>query len=154
IVPTPSYPNGSGAYSTRLAGVDALTASNAWAVGCAGTHPLALHWTGSGWHPSSLSLRKTWLTRASGIARVEPLAVPSKVIDCDMHFFEAPDTWATYADPADRHRALRLADDELGYPWLMHGDRQLSLAEPHVPGDVDRVGEHRRRRREGLPPEL
>src|SRR4051812_46894698 len=75
-------------------------------------------------------------------------------IDCDMHLFEHPDMWQTYADPADRDKALRLADDELGYPWLVHGDRQISLAEPHVPGDVDKVGTHRMRRRQGLPPEL
>jgi predicted TIM-barrel fold metal-dependent hydrolase len=82
------------------------------------------------------------------------MTLPGSRIDCDMHLFESPDTWVKYADPADRDRALRLADDELGYPWLMHRDRRISLAEPHVPGDVDKVGTHRQRRRKGLPPEL
>ena len=75
-------------------------------------------------------------------------------IDCDMHFFESADTWASYADPTERDRALRLAPDELGYQWLMHGDRRLNLAEPHHPGDVDAMGAYRQRRHQGLPPSV
>ena len=41
-------------------------------------------------------------------------------IDCDMHFFEEPDTWASYADPTERDRALRLEPDDMGYWWLTH----------------------------------
>src|SRR4051812_34856006 len=78
-------------------------------------------------------------------------AVPQR-IDCDMHFFESADTWATYSDPGDRDRALRLDSDEQGYWWLLQGDRRLRLAEPHHPGDVDAMGAYRRRRQEGLPP--
>jgi predicted TIM-barrel fold metal-dependent hydrolase len=77
-----------------------------------------------------------------------------KSIDCDMHFFEEPDTWASYADPGERDRALRLATDDDGYVWLMHRDRRLRLAEPHHPGDVDAMGAYRRRRHEGLPPSV
>ncbi|MDX6285091.1 MAG: hypothetical protein QOG53_576 [Frankiales bacterium] len=76
------------------------------------------------------------------------------LIDCDMHFFESADTWASYADPGDRDRALRLAPDELGYQWLMHGDRRLNLAEPHHPGDVDAMGAYRQHRHQGLPPSV
>jgi predicted TIM-barrel fold metal-dependent hydrolase len=75
-------------------------------------------------------------------------------IDCDMHFFESADMWSSYAEPADRDRALRLAPDELGYQWLVHGDRRLRLAEPHHPGDVDAMGAYRQRRRQGLPPSV
>jgi predicted TIM-barrel fold metal-dependent hydrolase len=73
-------------------------------------------------------------------------------IDCDMHFFEAPDTWLSYADPPDRDVTLRLAPDDRGYYWLMQGARRLRLAEPHHPGEVDKMGAYRQRRREGLPP--
>jgi predicted TIM-barrel fold metal-dependent hydrolase len=73
------------------------------------------------------------------------------VIDCDTHLFEPPDLWASHLPARQRHLALRIAHDDLGYPWLMHGERRLGLAEPHKPGQVGRVGEFRERFRAGLP---
>jgi predicted TIM-barrel fold metal-dependent hydrolase len=76
------------------------------------------------------------------------------LIDCDSHLFEPGDLWVRYADPADRDVALRMTTDELGYTWLMAGDRRLTLAEPHRPGQVDGIGEYRQRCLQGLPSTL
>ena len=73
------------------------------------------------------------------------------LIDADTHLFEPADLWREYADPSDRDVALHMAADELGYTWLMYGDRRLSLGGPHRPGDVEGIGEFRRRLLQGLP---
>ncbi len=65
------------------------------------------------------------------------------VIDSDTHLFEPAGMWQEYVDPADRDVALHMAVDELGYTWLMFGDRRLSLGGPHRPGDVDGIGAFR-----------
>lgn len=76
-------------------------------------------------------------------------------IDADTHLYETRDLWAQHVDPADRDRALRIVDDDLGHAWLVAPDgRRISLAEVHVPGDVEAVGAYRRRVREGLAPEI
>ena len=62
------------------------------------------------------------------------------LIDCDTHLFEPGDVWTEYTDPADRHRALRMENDELGYTWLRWGDRRITMAEPHQPGQVRAIG--------------
>ena len=36
-------------------------------------------------------------------------------IDADMHLYEPRGMWADYADPAQRHLALSLLDDDLGH---------------------------------------
>ena len=59
--------------------------------------------------------------------------------------------WQEYVDPEDRDVALHMAKDDLGYSWLMFGDRRLSLGGPHRPGDVDGIGVFRQRLLEGLP---
>ena len=76
------------------------------------------------------------------------------LIDSDTHLFEPSGMWREYVDPADRDVALHMATDELGYTWLMFGDRRLSLGGPHRPGDVDGIGEFRQRLVEGLPAEF
>jgi len=76
------------------------------------------------------------------------------LIDCDSHLFEPTDLWARYADPADRDVAMRIDGDEMGYSWLMCGDRKLTLAEPHIPKQVDGIGEYRQRMLQGLPSTL
>lgn len=76
-------------------------------------------------------------------------------IDADTHLYETRDLWAEYADPGERDRALRIVDDDLGHAWLTAPDgRRISIAEVHVPGDVDAVGAYRRRVREGRPPDV
>jgi predicted TIM-barrel fold metal-dependent hydrolase len=76
------------------------------------------------------------------------------LIDSDTHLFEPSGMWREYADPADRDVALHMANDDLGYTWLMSGDRRLSLGGPHRPGDVDGIGVFRRRLLDGLPAEF
>ena len=73
------------------------------------------------------------------------------LIDSDTHLFEPSGMWRAYVDPAERDVALHMATDDLGYTWLMFGDRRLSLGGPHRPGDVDGIGEFRQRLVEGLP---
>jgi predicted TIM-barrel fold metal-dependent hydrolase len=75
----------------------------------------------------------------------------SLLIDADSHLFEPAGMWREYVDPADRDVALHMATDDLGYTWLMFGDRRLSLGGPHRPGDVDGIGVFRKRLIEGLP---
>jgi predicted TIM-barrel fold metal-dependent hydrolase len=76
------------------------------------------------------------------------------LIDCDSHLFEPPDMWGRYADPADRDVAMEITTDDLGYSWLMCGDRRLSLAEPHIPRKVEGIGDYRQRMLKGLPSNL
>ena len=76
------------------------------------------------------------------------------LIDSDTHLFEPSEMWREYADPADRDVALHMATDDLGYTWLMFGDRRLSLGGPHRPGDVDGIGVFRQRFLDGLPAEF
>jgi predicted TIM-barrel fold metal-dependent hydrolase len=72
-----------------------------------------------------------------------------RVIDSDTHLYESRTLWSDYADPADRGKALRIADDDLGHAWLMFGDRRIGLGEVHHPGDVDKMGEYRAKVRAG-----
>jgi predicted TIM-barrel fold metal-dependent hydrolase len=76
------------------------------------------------------------------------------LIDSDTHLFEPAGMWREYVDPADRDVALHMATDDLGYTWLMFGDRRLSLGGPHRPGDVDGIGVFRQRLMDGLPAEF
>ncbi len=76
------------------------------------------------------------------------------LIDSDTHLFEPAGMWMQYVNPADRDVALRMETDDLGYTWLMFGDRRLSLGGPHRPGDVDGIGVFRQRLLDGLPAEF
>jgi hypothetical protein len=73
------------------------------------------------------------------------------MIDADMHLVEPRTMWADHADPSERHLALRVEEDELGHPWLVHGDRRIHLVEVHHPADVAAMGAYRRQVREGVP---
>jgi hypothetical protein len=75
------------------------------------------------------------------------------VLDSDTHLYETRNLWSDYADPGDRDKTLRIADDDLGHAWLMFGDRRIHVAEVHHPGDVDQMGEYRRQVRAGVPAE-
>lgn len=74
--------------------------------------------------------------------------------DADMHLYETRRLWAEHTDPAQRHLALSIVDDDLGHAWLVQGDRRVDLAEIHHPGDLDAMGAYRERVRQGLPPEV
>ena len=78
----------------------------------------------------------------------------TSLIDSDTHLYEPRDMWRRYADPKDRELAITMESDELGYVWLMLGDRRLRLAGPHRPKDVDGIGVFRQRWLQGLPSEF
>lgn len=72
-------------------------------------------------------------------------------VDCDMHLFEPVDMWERFCDPADRDVALRMVPDDLGYVWLVAGDRRIWLAEPHQPKRPSTIGDYQKRQRDGQP---
>ncbi|HEY1827072.1 MAG TPA: amidohydrolase family protein [Acidimicrobiales bacterium] len=75
-----------------------------------------------------------------------------RTIDVDQHLFEARDTWAEYIDPSSRDDALRIADDEAGWPWLTWRGRRLTPIEVPVPEQGKAIGDDRLRRLSGQPP--
>jgi len=74
------------------------------------------------------------------------------VVDCDQHLYESRDLWGSHIDPADRHRALAIEDDEQGYAWLTWQGRRLQLADVQQPGDTAVLGDFRAGQRRGDPP--
>jgi predicted TIM-barrel fold metal-dependent hydrolase len=72
------------------------------------------------------------------------------VIDSDQHLYETRTTWLDHIDPGHRDDALRIVDDELGYPWLMWRDRKLAAVDVQLPGKTSELGERRERIRAGL----
>ena len=80
------------------------------------------------------------------------LATVAAAIDSDQHLFESRTLWAEHIDPAFEADALAIADDELGYSWLMwHG--RTRLAQVQHPGDTSELGRMTQRCVEGLPSE-
>src|SRR3974390_3283710 len=75
------------------------------------------------------------------------------VIDSDQHLSETRTTWLDHIDPDRRDDALRIDDDELGYPWVTWRGRRLQPVDVQLPGKTSEIGEHRERIRAGLPPE-
>jgi predicted TIM-barrel fold metal-dependent hydrolase len=73
------------------------------------------------------------------------------VIDSDQHLFESRSLWADHIDPARRHDALSIVDDDLGYSWLTWRGQQLSLAQVQHPGSTTELGTLTRRCRQHLP---
>jgi predicted TIM-barrel fold metal-dependent hydrolase len=74
------------------------------------------------------------------------------VVDCDQHLYEDRSLWRTHIDPAHRHLALAIEDDELGYPWVTWAGRRLQVADVQHPGDTAALGAFRERQRRGEPP--
>jgi predicted TIM-barrel fold metal-dependent hydrolase len=75
----------------------------------------------------------------------------TRVIDSDQHLYETRTTWIDHIDPDRREDALRIADDDLGYPWLTWRGRRLAPVDVQVPGRTSELGEWRERIRAGLP---
>jgi hypothetical protein len=73
------------------------------------------------------------------------------IIDSDQHLYESRTLWADHIDPAQRHEALAIVDDDLGYSWLTWRDRRLGVADVQYPGDTAAIARHRGRSSEGLP---
>ena len=76
------------------------------------------------------------------------------VIDSDQHLYETRTTWADHIDPEYRADALRIEDDELGYPWLMWRDQKLSSVAVQHPNQTSELGDLHERIRAGLAPEV
>jgi hypothetical protein len=70
------------------------------------------------------------------------------IIDSDSHLYEPRTLWADHTPAADRHRALRIADDARGYPWLMLGDQRIEVLGLHRPGENEQSGRLREALRE------
>jgi len=79
--------------------------------------------------------------------------MPVPVIDSDQHLYEPRTLWADHCDPGARDDALRIEDDELGYPWLVWRDRRLSPVDVQFPGRTSELGARRERIRAGVPAE-
>lgn len=73
------------------------------------------------------------------------------IIDSDGHLFEPNDMWATHMPDSERHMALSVEHDELGYP-LLHVGGQATDTIIHVtlPGDFAVQGKTTADRRAGL----
>jgi predicted TIM-barrel fold metal-dependent hydrolase len=71
------------------------------------------------------------------------------IIDSDQHLYETRTMWQEHIDPALRHEALTLVDDELGYTWLTWREQRLALADVHRPGDVAWCGQLRQAQSRG-----
>jgi predicted TIM-barrel fold metal-dependent hydrolase len=72
------------------------------------------------------------------------------VIDSDQHLYETRTMWLDHIDPDRRDDALRIEDDDLGYPWLTWRDQRLSAVDVQVPGETSELGDRRERIRAGL----
>ena len=61
----------------------------------------------------------------------------SRIIDCDQHVYETVDMWREHADPKDRHLALTMEADDLGYWWIVSNEieRRVYQASITIPGD-------------------
>jgi hypothetical protein len=75
------------------------------------------------------------------------------IIDCDQHLYESRTLWVDNCDPAQRDDALRIEDDDLGYPWITWRGTRLGMADVQLPGETDVLGERRNRRLAGEPPD-
>ena len=75
------------------------------------------------------------------------------VVDSDQHLYESRAMWRDHIDPGRWEDALRIDDDELGYPWLTWRGRRLQPADVQRPGQTYALGSLHERIRAGLPPE-
>jgi predicted TIM-barrel fold metal-dependent hydrolase len=75
------------------------------------------------------------------------------VVDSDQHLYETRTMWSDHIDPDRREDALRIVDDELGYPWVTWRDRKLQPADVQRPGETSALGTLHERIRAGRPPE-
>jgi hypothetical protein len=95
--------------------------------------------------------------RASGVRRPRRVEGgsgtlgPMAVIDSDQHLIEYRGMWEELCDPALRHHALRMVDDDLGYTRLCWHDQTLGLVEVQRPGHTAEIGDNHRRFAAGEP---
>jgi len=77
--------------------------------------------------------------------------MPVRTIDVDQPLFESRTTWSDYIDPALRADALRIEDDDAGWPWLVWRGRRLTNIEVPFPEDSPAIGRDHLRRLAGEP---
>jgi Amidohydrolase len=77
-------------------------------------------------------------------------ALTAPVIDSDQHLYETRTTWIDHVDPARRGDALRIVDDDLGYPWLTWRETKLSPVDVQFPRMTSELGQRKERIRAGL----
>ena len=76
----------------------------------------------------------------------------SYVIDADSHIFEQPGLWGDRLPSSQRHLALDLEEDELGYTWLVHKGQRLLQCYISEPGKLwESYGLPHQRQRDGQP---
>ena len=76
----------------------------------------------------------------------------TRIIDADSHLFEQPGVWRDHMPRADRHLALDIEEDELGYSWLTHRGRRLLQCYISEPGKLwESYGLPHQRQRAGEP---
>lgn len=73
------------------------------------------------------------------------------VIDSDQHLVEFRGMWEELAEPGQRHLALRMVDDDLGYTRLVWDTETIGLVEVQRPGHTEEIGRRHERFRSGLP---
>ena len=74
------------------------------------------------------------------------------VIDADTHTFEQPGMWRDRMAKADRHLALEIEEDALGYSWLTHKGKRLLQCYISEPGKLwESYGLPHQRQRDGEP---
>lgn len=74
------------------------------------------------------------------------------VIDADSHMFEQPGLWRDRLPEHQRHLALELEEDDLGYTWLVHKGNRLLQCYISEPGQLwESYGLPHQRQSEGLP---
>lgn len=72
------------------------------------------------------------------------------IIDSDGHLYEPPQMWATHMPASERHLALSVESDPLGYSMLHHGGVPTdTMVHVTVPGDFERQGKAMADRRAG-----
>lgn len=72
-------------------------------------------------------------------------------VDVDQHLFERRTTWLDHIDPDRRDDALRIEDDDRGWPWLVFRGERLYPIEVQHPGRAAEIGENRQAMARGEP---
>lgn len=76
----------------------------------------------------------------------------AKVIDADSHMFEQPGLWRDHMARGQRHLALDVEEDALGYSWLTHKGKNLLQCYISQPGQLwESYGLPHQRQRDGQP---
>jgi predicted TIM-barrel fold metal-dependent hydrolase len=74
------------------------------------------------------------------------------IIDADGHLFEPANMWVEHTPSKDRHLALSVVTDALGFPMLHHGGTSTgTMIQMTTPGDFAMLGSMKTAQRENRP---